>query len=232
MGSASVKAELLSALRPRFGAYLDFREKPLPQLLLTGLAEVDAVAGGLPRGALTEIFGPPSAGRTSLLHAILASATKAREACALVDASDAFDPLTAEAAGVDLDRLLWIRCGPKPANALKAADLLLQGGGFGLVVLDLGDIAPRQARRVPLTSWFRFRRAVENKPTCLVALEQEPCAQSCSSLVLEMRRLGERWSGAAGCSRLLRGAVVEAERRKPVATAKTPGRQEFVVRSA
>jgi hypothetical protein len=215
MGPASLKTELQSALSTRFGSYLNFQEKPAPELLFTGIPEVDAVAGGLPRGCLTEIVGPPSSGRTSLLDSILAAATAAGETCALVDAGDSFDPETAAAAGVNLEQLLWVRCGARPADALKATDLLLQGGGFGMVVLDLGDIPPRQVRRIPLTSWFRFRRGVEHKPTCLVAMEQEPCAQSCASLVLEMRRQRECWSGAAGCSQLLDGAVMQAARRKP-----------------
>lgn len=232
MRPASLKAELQSALSARFGSYLSFQEKPAPELLSTGIPEVDAVAGGLPRGCLTEIVGPPSSGRTSLLDSILAAATSAGEICALVDAGDSFDPETAAAAGVNLDQLLWVRCGARPAEALKATDLLLQGGGFGMVVLDLGDIPPSQARRIPLTSWFRFRRGVEHKPTCLVAIEQEPCAKSCASLVLEMRRQRECWSGAAGYSRLLDGAVVQAARRKPAHSARSCESRTFETRLA
>jgi hypothetical protein len=72
-------------------------------------------------------------------------------------------------------------------QALKVTDLLLQSGGFGLIALDLGNISTRAARRVPLTSWFRFRRAVENTPTVLLVLERDAHARSCASLVLEMR---------------------------------------------
>jgi hypothetical protein len=132
--------------------------------------------------------------------------------CALVDASDSFDPASAAAAGIDLDRLLWVRCqsqvnalkhkgaGMKPRSStnagfafggvleqvLKVTDLLLQGG-FGMVVLDLGDIPVESARRVPLTSWFRFRRAVEPTATVLLMIEQEPCAKTCASLVLRLQ---------------------------------------------
>ena len=59
-------------------------------------------------------------------------------------------------------------------QVLKVTDLLLQSGGFGMVVLDLGDIPAESARRVPLTSWFRFRRAVEPTATVLLLIEQEP----------------------------------------------------------
>ena len=85
-------------------------ERPSPEMVLTGVPAIDALTGGLPRGALTEIVGPASSGRTSLLLSLLAQATARQEACALVDASDAFDPESAVAAGIDLKRLLWVRC--------------------------------------------------------------------------------------------------------------------------
>ena len=72
---------------------------------------MDALTGGLPRGCLTEICGPASSGRTTVLLAALAAATRRGEFCAVVDASDALDPQSAAAAGVELERLLWVRCG-------------------------------------------------------------------------------------------------------------------------
>src|SRR5579871_5163316 len=98
----------------------------------SGIAGLD-----LPRGCLTEVYGPASSGRTSLMLAALAQATKREEVCALVDSSDAFDPASAAAAGVALERLLWVRCSGEAERALKATDLLVQGGGFGLVIMDL-----------------------------------------------------------------------------------------------
>jgi len=182
----------------------------------TGVAEVDAMAGGLPRGCLTEVYGPASAGRTSLMLAALAQATGNAEVCALVDASDAFDPISAAAAGVALARLLWVRCGGRAEHALKAADLLVEGGGFGMVVMDLADTTVETARRISMTSWFRLRRAVEHTPTVLLVLEQQPLAKTCASLTLEMRREKAAWSGVPGCSQLLRGMRVRVDRRKPV----------------
>ena len=183
--------------------------RPQPRTIPTGIPQVDEITGGVPRGGLTEIFGQASSGRTSLLLALLAQMTAREELCALVDASDAFDPHSAAAAGVDLERVLWVRCEKvsrfkchvsrhpretrnvkretfsRVEQALRAADLLLQAGGFGLVVMDLGDIPPAIARRVPLASWFRFRRAVENTATALVVVEQAASAKSCASLVLK-----------------------------------------------
>jgi len=170
----------------------------------TGVAPLDALTGGLPRGALSEITGPASSGRTSVMLSALAGATRRDETCALVDAGDSFDPASATSAGVNLDLLLWVRCSEnnpfsqrrssrrtalgRLEQVLKITDLLLQGGGFGMVVLDLGDIPPENARRVPLTSWFRFRRTVEPTPTVLLVLEQEPCAKTCASLVVRLQR--------------------------------------------
>jgi hypothetical protein len=212
------KAELESALARRFGSSVRFHEKPEPQLVPSGIAEVDAMAGGFPRGGITEIFGPASSGRTSLMLSALAAATSRDEICALVDTNDAFSPAAAAAAGVALDRLLWVRCGGNANNALKSLDLLLQGGGFGMVVFDIGDIPPRYARKIPLASWFRFRRVIENTPTVMLAIEQEANAKSCASLVLEMERERTEWSGAA-FGHLLRGARIQLARRKPVQSA-------------
>ena len=85
--------------------------RPTPEMVSSGIPALDALTGGLPRGCLTEICGPASSGRTTLLLAALAAATRRGEFCAVVDASDALDPHSAAAAGVDLDRLLWVRCG-------------------------------------------------------------------------------------------------------------------------
>jgi recombination protein RecA len=313
-----------------------------------GIAELDALlGGGFPRGSLVEVCGSASSGRTSLSLALLAQATTRQQACAFVDVSDALDPMSVAAAGVDARRLLWVRCGsandsperekeaadhrevhtvgsqqiekpnsgapalsrkhnstqkfpvqekphgfawthprdalrgvetsipgllrrpPKttsyeemsfavrcageqvepdrqpprrgenllrhrlseflplrrkapderasPQNAsasnsawirthakpwkrleqaLKTTDLLLHSGGWGVVVVDLGGISWVEARRIPIHTWFRFRRVVENSPTILLLLGEESCAKSCASLVLRCRRVGEKWTSA------------------------------------
>jgi recombination protein RecA len=157
------------------------------------IAEIDALAGGLPQGALTEISGPFSSGRATLLLSALASRTAHAHVCALVDGRDTFNPYSAEAAGVKLERLLWVRC-RNIDECLRATDLLLQGGGFGLIALDLSILPPKTVRYVPLNVWFRFRRAVENTPTILLLLDQESNAGSCASLVLRLGFEPFRWS--------------------------------------
>jgi recombination protein RecA len=192
------------------GGALGWQVRPSPELVSTGIPEIDAGPGGLPRGCLTEIYGPASSGRTTLLASLLAQATAREEYCALIDAEDSFDPHSAAAAGVHLSRLLWIRCAHSAEQALKAADLLIQGGGFGVVALDLGDTPPESARRISLTSWFRLRRAVENTPTVLIALAQRSNAKTCASLQLECRRERIQWRGSIASARLLRAIAVRA----------------------
>ena len=214
--AAALRLEVESALAGRVVAPFQYRERRLLETAPTGVAAVDALTGGLPRGGLTEIFGPVGAGKTSLLTAALAGRTAAAEACALVDARDAFDPETASMAGVRLERLLWVRC-REIQQAMRATDLLIQGGGFGLIAVDLSDIAPRVLRHVPLNVWFRWRRAVEETQTILLLMEQESNAKSCASLVLRMEHEAARWASTAGDlqqteARLLEGRESRVER--------------------
>lgn len=210
MGAAVLQKQFESLL----GGHLGWQAKAAAETVESGVAEIDRATGGLPRGSLTEIFGAPSSGRASLLMSILAEASARQEFCALVDAEDGFDPVSAAAAGVELGRLVWIRCVHNAEHALRAADLLVQGGGFGVVALDLGDTAA--ARRISLTSWFRLRRAVEHTPTVLIAIGRESNAKTCASLMLELSRERARWPGGKlACGRLLGGTRVAVARRKP-----------------
>ena len=195
--TSALRLQVESALTARVPSPFQYRERPLVDAVSAGISSVDTVTGGLPRGSLTEIYGPPCSGKTSLLISALASRTTASEVCALVDARDAFDPHSAEAAGVKLEQLLWVRC-RNVDQALRSTDLLIQGGGFGLIALDLGDTPPHIVRYVPLQVWFRFRRAVESTPTILVLLEQESNAKTCASLVLELRAQKTHWLQTSG----------------------------------
>ena len=298
-----------------------FRHSVPCELHPTGIPNLDALlSGGVPRGSIVELCGSASSGRTSLTLSLLAKATERQEACAYVDVSDALDPMSAASVGVDLKRLLWIRCGltgspgspqprqssapvPSPARdhdpsflensaakpksqvwqhprdqirgvessipslmhntehspkqsqtpqvhstalpfpesanaphilhlasaqqkldepsitnqfrqrhsqktrasfgnkpwkrleqALKVTDLLLHSGGWGFVVFDLGNISWMDARRIEMSTWFRFRRVIEHTPTILLLLGEESCAKSCASLVLQCQRKNENWN--------------------------------------
>jgi hypothetical protein len=147
----------------------------------TGIASLDALlGGGLPRGRLCEITGPLSSGRTSLAIALLAAVTHGGELAAVVDAADAFDPASAAAAGVVLQRVLWARA-PKPREALRCAERLLDARGFGIVVVDVCGVedhahrpatahaAERNAASLSNPSfWKRLSRSAHASGTALV----------------------------------------------------------------
>ena len=180
------KAEIESDIAGRFENAFRLQEKKVALTLATGIIEVDSLTGGIPRGAVSEIFGPMSSGRTSLLLSMLSYATTHDEICALIDINNVFAPTEAAPAGIDFERLLWVRCGGNMEHGFKATDLLLHAGGFGLVILDMGDVPGKDARRIISSWWYRFRRTVENKPTAIVVISAESCTRSCASLTLEL----------------------------------------------
>src|SRR5271155_3976953 len=140
---------LRSELQARFDVPFEVRSRPDRTQIATGIPAIDRLtSGGIPRGTLTEICGTESTGRTALVFALLGQATQRGECCAWIDAEGAFDPASAVEAGVALDRLLWVNCGGNAQHALKSTDLLIQAGGFGLVVLDLADTPDSIARRI------------------------------------------------------------------------------------
>ena len=187
MKAALSKAQLESDIASRFGDAFKLHEKTIVETLSSGVEEIDDLTDGLPRGAISEIFGPASSGRTSLMYSLLAYATTHEETCALVDTNDVFAPTAAAVAEIDFDRLLWVRCAGNLEHAFKATDLLLHAGGFGLVILDLGDVPAKDARRIISSWWYRFRRTVEDHPTVLTVVSEEACTRSCAALALELK---------------------------------------------
>jgi recombination protein RecA len=190
---ATLRSSIEAHLRGKIASPFSYRDRNSFDLISTGLPHLDTLLGGLPRGAITELCGPPCSGRTSLLFSALASRTSEGEVCALVDARDSFDPLNAASAGIALHKLLWIRC-QNIDQALQATDLLIQAGGFGIVAVDLCAVPDKTVRQVPLNAWFRFRRAVEDTPTILLLLEQQPSAKTCASLVLQLETKQAQWT--------------------------------------
>jgi hypothetical protein len=181
----------------------DRRLSPLP----TGLPDMDTLlGGGFPRGQVSEVYGPPSSGRTGLVQAIVAGSTRRGALAAWVDPRDRLDPASAAAAGVDLSRLLWLR---GPARGLPAAlsgvGTLVDSGLFELVVLDVASIAAAELQRLPLATWIRLQRAVEGTPTALVLLADGHTAHGPGGVTLALSPTGARWSGRPGPGRLFRG---------------------------
>ncbi|TMA68691.1 MAG: hypothetical protein E6J68_03000 [Deltaproteobacteria bacterium] len=162
--------------------------------LPTGLAALDrALGGGLPRGRVTELAGRRSTGRTGVACAIVARATQAGETIAWIDVDDALEPETVAAAGVVLARLLWVRPRGVP-DALRAAEMLLGAGGFGLVALDVGDAGSPG----PAPAWPRLARAAERSGTALLVIEPQRRAGTFAALGLEVTGRRARWSGGPG----------------------------------
>src|SRR5262249_35704448 len=147
--------------------------------------------GGLPRGRMTELVGPRSAGRTGLACAVAAGATRAGEAIAWIDPEDALDPAAAAAAGIVLERTLWGRP-RRGVDAYRAAAIVLAAGGFGLVVVDATASTPTVPRPEMLA------RSVERARTALLVLAVRPATGSGAALVLALHPRRVRWSGGSG----------------------------------
>lgn len=306
----ALRLQIETALAQRIPSALTPTPKVLRAVAPTGVPEVDALLeGGLPIGAITEMVGPESSGRTSLALSFVAGLTRRGHVGAWIDVSNTLDPVSAAAAGVDLSRLLWVRCvvaaaqaaspatyrfalpekylvpppvkqglhgggcGGHPRNetkglseavtgllrpeealaprctepqrkvrperemfepptlpliqrpraragkpwprmeqALRATDLLLQAGGFSVVVLDLGSLAPEYATRVPLATWFRYRAAAERTHASVLLLTQHSCAKSSGELLLRFqpgRACSDQATVFTGCAHRL-----EVERRR------------------
>jgi RecA/RadA recombinase len=198
MPSANVlRLQIEHALECRFPAALSPRPQTVRETAAAGIAEIDSLLeGGFPVGAISEITGPATSGRTCLALSFISERTSEGKVCAWVDVNDALDPESAAANGVCLRRLLWVRCmneagraNGKPwtrlEQALRAVDLLMQAGGFAAIVLDMGDTTDEHGRRIPLATWYRFRQAAEQARSCLVVLGRTAYAQSSAEVILE-----------------------------------------------
>ncbi len=205
--AATLRRQIEKDFETRFPSALTPAPRTIREVAPVGIAAADRVLeGGLPVGAISEIVGPASSGRTSLALSFLAQRTAEDRVCAWIDVHDVLDPESAAASGVDLRRLLWVRCRPedprrfeKPWSrmdqALRAADLLLQAGGFACIVLDFGDTAPEHGSRIPLATWFRFRQAADRTRCCFLLLGQARYAQSSAALAVECAAVRPKVAG-------------------------------------
>ncbi len=182
--------------------------------LATGLSTVDALLmGGFPRGQVSEVHGPASSGRTGLALSLLARSTRGGALAAFVDPVDRLDPASAETAGVDLTRLLWLRGDRAPRalpDAVKALGTLLGSGLFEVVVFDLAGVPAQEVGRLPGATWVRLQRTIEETPTALVLLARAHVARGPGGVSLALEPAGPRWSGAPGPGRLLRSLGTQA----------------------
>ena len=237
--SAALRQQIESDFQHRYPSVLTPSARTICEVAATGIARIDDLLdGGLPIGAISEIIGPASSGRTTITLAFLARRMQEGSVCAFIDANDTFDPESAAANGVNLKHLLWVRCNalygkpslavrftasdkkqpkekpwPRLDQAIRAADLLLQAGGFAAIVLDLADEAIEHGRRIPLATWFRFRQAADRTRCSLIVLGMAAYAQSSAAVALECAPLHPETAGSS----VLRGFTFKLQR----------GRQRF-----
>lgn len=205
LSASAIRTQVENRIPAAFRVYC----RPEFKTIATGVPEIDQLTSGIPLSALSEVCGT---GKTSVVLSLLAQATQQEYYCALVDAKDSFDPVSAQNIGVDLTRLLWVRCGksrqelPPLEQAFRSADLLIQGGGFRIVAVDLSNFSERILNKIQPAIWFRFAHVIEKQETALVFLEPRPCATSCAGLVLNLRKKSEKWQ-----SNLLKNLELEVE---------------------
>lgn len=206
--SATLRQQIESDFQHRYPSVLTPTARIIREVAATGISSVDELLdGGLPVGAISELIGPSSSGRTSIAMSFLARHTSTGSVCAWIDSCDCLDPESAAANGISLNTLLWIRCSniqlqnqsdsarhspfkksqpwTRLDQALRATDLLLQSGGYAAIVLDLADESTDHCRRIPLATWFRFRQAADRTRCSLIVLGKAAYAQSSAAVVLE-----------------------------------------------
>lgn len=248
---AIARADLEALLRSRKLDRTVTRATPAGQgMVATGIAALDAaLGGGLARGEMSEVAGPRSSGRSSVVAAALAAATAQPGGglAALVDTLDMFDAESAAEAGIRFEHLLWIRGdaisrhpdapsrAPFPGRRLastgaarlaaadawarvldrgvKALNLVLQAGGFDLVVFDVAEVPSEAIRRLPFTTWFRLQRTIEGSRTACLLVAPASIARSAAGVTIEVSRVpdsGHRWSGGPGQLRRFLGLDLQA----------------------
>lgn len=190
------------------------------------------LGGGVPRGELSEVAGPPSSGRTTVMCAALMATTHRGELAALVDALDRFDVESAAAFGVEFANLLWVRgiaasteairgayagqAGQETvwravSRAIKAFTIVLESRAFDLAVCDLADVPPSILRRLPFTTWFRLARMIEGGRTAALVIGPERLGRSAGGVTISLgTEAAGQWRGASERARLFDGITPRA----------------------
>lgn len=243
MSSAStLKLQIEHKLAHRFPAALTPVRRTVRETAAVGIPEIDRLLeGGLPVGAISEITGPASSGRTCLALSFVAQRTNAGQVCAWIDVGNALDPESAAASGVNLRRLLWVRCPAAQAEgkqrsrsnpALSATDLLLRAGGFAAIILDMGDVDTEEGRLISLSTWYSFKQSADQSRCSLVVLGKSAYAQASAGIVVECSRSQVRTFGR----NVLGGAALDVrltrEKTTPLGTARKPPLSTWMVDTA
>lgn len=166
----------------------------------TSVEPFDALlGGGLPKGRIVELAARRSSGRFSIVIAALASATSAGELAVLVDLGDNLDARSAEDAGIDMERLLWVRP-DTTKDAVMSAELLV-ATGFPLVVVDLG--MRLRGKKVADATWIRLARAAEAHGTAILVSTPWPVCGTAAAAAVKLDRARPVWLGEGKTPRLL-----------------------------
>jgi recombination protein RecA len=145
--ASAIRLQIETSLAKKVPSALTPPPKMVRPVVGTGIKDLDdLLRGGLPIGALSELTGPACSGRTSVALSFIARMTEVNKVCAWIDVSNAFDPASAVAVGVNLRKLLWVRCSIRPTDTTRVGRRFvlpqkyfvprpikkgLHGGGFG-----------------------------------------------------------------------------------------------------
>lgn len=226
--SQQIRAHIETHLGDRILSALTPVQRLDRQNLPCGIGEIDLLlSGGFAAGSINELTGTGSSGKTTIAHSLVSTVTNSGNVCAWIDVMNSFDPVSAAANYVELQHMLWVRCGIKSPGVIwqsidqgiRVTDLLLQAGGFQLIVFDMGDVAAEYATRIPSSTWFRFRAVAEQSRCCVLLLTRHPCARSSAAVSLQLSS-----TTACGEDTVLSGIQFHAEvsRRRFDADCHTP----------
>lgn len=174
----------LVALKARLAELVESAAVPSPGLP-TGIAPLDrALPGGLPRGKVSVLVGPPGCGRTGVARRIVETALAGQLDVAVVDATRTLAAFDWAHLG-EHDGFRVVRP-PKPSQGAWCADLLLRSGAFGLVILDGGPALDRSAAA-------RLAGLAKQHDAVFLVLADEGAAPPSAAVRLVVRREARRW---------------------------------------
>lgn len=181
----------------------------------SGIKDFDALTeGGLFKGGISEFCGALGSGKRSLILSILAEFTNRHGLCAVIDASDSFDPVSAEKFGIQLEKILWIRCSGDFEKAITSGDYLVQSGLFSLIWLDLGLCDEKFLRMLPGSYWYRYKVALKETQAAMVVSLAQSQLRSAARQSISVRRARVSWKGDS-CFRIFDKWEVEISMLRP-----------------
>jgi hypothetical protein len=188
----------------------EFAELQKQERVPTGVAPFDELTGGLVRGGICEFFGQKGSGKRSVVFALLANMTRENRICAVVDTSNSFDPVSAKRSGIELGKILWIKCDSDPQKAVLATDYLIQSRLFGAVWLDMSLCEKSFLDRMPNSYWFRFKVGLKDSPGVLLVTLEEGRLRSATHQSVFVSKKRNGWEGES-CFRVMREGKVRME---------------------